>query len=243
MPPLAQTYQFQITAIDLAQAVTFKTTSWDLAKPTSFDQVTFWQEFIKQHPVTTEAEILELVLDVTRCHFGPKSTSWPGVEITVGYNTVAVTGGAASTASTRVIVLQKGTSKVKNFVRGKGSKFSFTHACLATAGLFEEAFHSDTEGRTACNSIAGSFEGYSQMMGTLNGWTAAHQASAETAFDAFVTTNGLAARDVKVKALIHTASLATINNRTAANSAYGARNVLRLVTGGATVSADNPTKA
>lgn len=234
------TFQIANLTLDLSQPTTFTTANWIMPAVTAFDHLEFWSAVVNNHRVSSEAELVELIVDIARCNFGPKPERWPGVTLTI---TRHVRNNA--TAGTQVVTLQQGVTRVKQFKKGaKGDIWTWTSGCLATAGLYKELFMNNAAGLTACQTVPGNHNGYTQLMSTLKGTTEAHQTAAENAFDAFVAANGLTARDNDVTLRVKAAARQTIQSRTDDNCAMGFRNVYRLVTERPfnRVIADDPTR-
>lgn len=202
----------------------------------SFSHQGFWNEFYTKNVSKNQRELLELIVDISRANFGPKIDNWPGVEVTIRGT---INGNADQDVK---IVLEKGKTKVASFSRVKKSTYSWTSACLATAGLFHEIHHSNSEGLTACQTIFGNSNGYTQFCSTLKGWDNSAQNSAEVAFSAAITAAGCKKRPTEIDAKIKAAAQSTIAKRSDDNCALGIRNVIRILTKVALVPADNPTK-
>lgn len=215
-------FNFTLAGIDAGAAINFDTADWEFPEISGFSHHAFWELFASKHSVSNTDELIEIILDLARFHFSPKVAGLPGV-------TVTVTSGT----ETRTFRLEKGKTKCRNFARGKGAKYSFTAACLATAGIFEQAFHSNATGIVACRTIAGNHDGYTQLCGTLDGWTQADQDLAQAAFSAWITTVGAKERDPKVDTSVRKAAAQGISRRiTTGPSAFSMRNVMLKLTGG-----------
>jgi len=229
-------FTYDLAGINLAQPMTFAVANVAFPIVSSFDRDVFWNEFKTKQPTNTVWELIELLIDISRCHFGPKPTNWPGVKVTVTYHD-------GSNNQTRDIDLAKGSSKLKSFNRGRGT-WNWTHACLATSGLFHEVWHSNAAGKAAAARINGSHDGHTIYSSTLHNWTQLLQDQAETAMDTWITSIGAKAMDEDRKKKMKTAASNTISNRTKLTSAYGIRNILRvLVSGAAIEEGSNPTYA
>lgn len=195
-----------------------------------FNRDAFWDEFAAKNVIKNEQELVEVVIDMARCHWSPNVENWPGMDITVGY-------GAG--ADNWKFHYDAGKSKAKNFEKGK-KVYSWTNACLATAGIFEEVFRKGDNGLAMCQTINGNSGGSTQFMTTVHDFTPGHLKECEDAFEAWITTVGAKARDPKVTAKVKAAARNAIANRTRANAAYGVKNVCRYLTGVATEEGDNP---
>jgi hypothetical protein len=221
---------------DLTANIVFVTSQFLHVTIQSFSHDAFWSTFLLKHPVKSSEEMMELLLDITRCHFSPKSTSWPGCTIKVTGTKVAVGGGPVEYD----FVLPKGQTKIKDFDRVRGN-WNWTHACLATTALFEEIFHRTA--KAECEKIPGHVDGYTQFFSTLDGWTEADQTAAEQEFANWVKANGLKARDPATDMKVKAAARATITNRTADTAAYSFKNLLRKFVSAAEVAGDRISKA
>lgn len=228
------TYAFRITALDLTEGINFETTNFEFGSSGSFSHSAFWTDFQSRHVVTSEDELMEIICDVARSNFSPNRTNWPGC-------TIKITGKSSGGDVVKNVILEKGKSKVAEYHRGKGKKWSHTQACLATAGIFQEIFRKNGPGEVACKLIVGNYNGYTQFCGTIKGWSVEDQGASEAAFAAWITATGLEPRDVKVEALIKAAARTTISNRNPGNCALGFKNVCRFLTGVDTVVTDDPT--
>jgi len=191
-----------------------------------FNRDAFWDEFLNRNSAKDELELLTLLLDITRCHWGPRSQNWPGMEIVANYN---------NGANQYNIVLDSGKTRVAAFDKGKGV-YNWTGACLATAAIFEEVYRQNENCDTT--TINGSWNGATQNMSTLDGYTLQHFKSCQGSFKTWINSIGAKQRDSKVDVAITTAVTNTISNRSKANSAYSIKNAFRYLTGAAFVEAD-----
>lgn len=186
-----------------------------------FNRDTFWDEFGSKNVAKDETELVTLLLDMSRCHWGPKVEQWPGMTVNLRYTNA---GGANVN-----IVLDPGKSRVTKFDTGRGKVYTWTAACLATAAIFEQAFRATAGCDTS--TINGHWIGCSNHMSTLDGFTADHQKNSDANMDAWITGIGTKKREAKVDAAIKKAVASTIGNRTKANSAYSLKNALKYLTG------------
>jgi hypothetical protein len=234
---LAKTYTITTRVVDLAQPVTFAPSDFVMPDGSGFQHQAFWNEFQANHNVNTEIYMLDLLIDISRCHFSPKVSRWPGMKVTVTYHT----GGASTT---KQFIYREGVSNVTPFlVNAPGKDWTWTRACLATAGLYREIYLTTPEGKNGVANIPGVSKGYTQYCGTLKGWTVALQEAAEQDFDTWIKTNAptKVARDPDRVAKILKAARTTIKERSDTNCALGVKNILRLLNGDALVVAENPS--
>lgn len=194
-----------------------------------FSNEKFWDNFYSLHPMPTDQEMIKLVLDATRCHWGPNPRNWPGMDITVTF--------ADNTSF--VVSLQAGKTSLKVFKRGAGAIFSWTGTCLATAGVFEEVFRQSNQIDTS--SINGNWQGANQFMTTVMNFTEVHYNNCKQSLSTWLTTIGQKPRDAAIQAKIDKAAKATIDNRTASNCAWKISNIARHLNGDAIVEADHVT--
>jgi len=221
------------TDITISTITVTSSTSWDLTVVSKFSHGNFWATFVKKHTILNQKELLTIICDVARVNFGPKPENWPGVTVT--FNGTVGAGNKSTT-----VVLEKGQTKVMRFMRGIGETWTWTAACLATAGLFKEIYHSDNDGRDACSTIFGNSDGYTQFCGTIRGWSQDMQDSAENLFETANMNAGNEERDPKVTAKVKAAAASTIKSRSDDNCALGVRNVMRICSGLNLEVDDNP---
>jgi hypothetical protein len=200
-------YSFVLSKIDLNADMTFDVSNFTEVVVGSFSMTNFWNAFIKVHVAADEDTMISLIVDLARCNFSPKPENRPGMRIVMKYK------DPAGADKTHTVDLPKGKSLIKPFDKGQGKTYCYTNACLASAGLFEQMIHSNANGKLACDSIPGNYQGYNQYMGFLDGWTQVHQDAANAAFETFVTTNNCKKRDAAVDKKIKAASAAAIKNR------------------------------
>jgi hypothetical protein len=245
---LSNSYNINLTSIDITAAITFNPTAFIHPTVGTFSHAEFWAAFQKEHGATTVEALMTLLADVSRCHFSPKITNWPGLTLAItttdpqGIAAVAAvpaagSGSGIAAAPARpgprvyTIVLEAGKSVVKPFTRGKGPGLSWTHYCLATSTLFHQIYHANAEGIAACNRIPGHYAGYTQFMSTCLDWLEANQTQVEAAFTAWANAAGLKARDPAVDVKVKAAARKTITDRTPDNCALSFKNALLLLTG------------
>jgi hypothetical protein len=187
-----------------------------------FNRERFWDEFVDKHTINNEHELLELILDMARSHWSPKPENWPGLEIKIN-----LSGGASID-----IKLQPGKTKIKSFSRGKGNVWNWTASCLATGAIFEQVYRK-TAG-VNCKLINGNWEGATQFMNLVHGFTLAHYGNcAKTMSDWVKATIPSKARPAEIDAKVLAAATAAINARDKANSAFSLINAANYCTGNA----------
>jgi len=222
------------TDYDIGSITVAGVSNYDFPIISSFSHTDFWSEFCRKNVAKNQKDLLELILDISRANFGPKVDNWPGVEIDIKGD---VSGSEVETKFS----FSKGKSKVSGFNRGKGSTYTWTSACLATAGLFHEIHHLGTEGSTACQQIFGHSSGYTQYCGTLKNWGQDKQDAAEASFKAALTAAGCKERSAEITNKAKSAAATTITKRTNSNCALSLKNVLRICSGVAVVDSENPS--
>lgn len=237
MSTISTPLTFAIDAATLANDLTFTISDIKECKTTKFYHIAFWNHFFSVHKPNSPIELLDLLVDISRCIFSPKSSNWPGAKIKVGYTDSAG-------AKTHDITLTPGVTKIVAFKKGDRGIWNWTNICLASAGLFYQIWSKSTAARTIVANIPGCVNGVTPNMATLNGYEMANYNDCVTAFNTFVTTNGLNQRDAAVTAKIQLAVEGTIRHRKVNLPALGLKNVMRLSTGvnvSGLVDADNPT--
>jgi len=224
-------YSFALSTINLAHTFAFTITNYQAVVPSTYSHQSFWNEFFALHKPANEIELAEYLLDLCRCHFSPNQANWPGMDVNITMTAPPATAGGTETVTNHRFTLQKGVSKLKAFVRGKGSKFSYTHACIATSAIFTEVFLSNAEGISAAMSIPGNNNGFTQFFSMLDGWTLDDQNRCEASFERWVTDNGLKARDAAITAQAKKGARALMGKRGTMQCALSFKDVMRVLTG------------
>lgn len=211
--------KYTIASINIVPNTTYAVS--DFVKPapiSSFNRDIFWDEFVKKHIIQTEEELIEILIDLSRCHFSPKIENWPGLKITIKNPDIEV-------------ILVAGKSKfLKPFERKRGSLYNWTAACLATSAIYHQIFvphiinHKD-------DGPNGHVDGLTQFCTTLDGFTANEYDNCVKAFETWLTSVGCKKRDAEVSKKIHAAAHRSIGNRTKDNSAFSLLSAIKYLTG------------
>jgi len=213
--------------VSVTKAATFAISNFELPVYNGgFKRDEFWEEFSDMHPCDDEDTLITLLLDLTRCHYSPKVENWPGMVVSVDKD------GSGSMD----IDLPVGRTRVKAFVRGKGKIYSWTRACLATAGIFEQVFRQS--GSCQTDKINGNWNGATQFMSTVDGFTDKDYRNTVKAFKTWLGSVGIAPRAAEVDAAISSSTVLAIASRTKKSSAFSFVNAIRFLTGDDPVEAD-----
>jgi len=194
-------YNINLANITGAAEVTFAVSNVIRQVISGFNRDGFLQEFITKNHVTTELELLDRVLDASRCLFGPKVDNWPGATIVLDQ------GGTNET-----ITLQAGQTKLAPFKKNNRGPWSWSHCCMAFAGVFKEVWRQHA--RDHVDLIPGAAGGYTSYCTTLAGFTINDYDACVTAMDNWVNAQGVTKRDAELKARIRIAVSKNITART-----------------------------
>jgi len=194
---------FNITTINLLPGNPFTFTLTNVKQNTvsGFNRKDFLDKLVSLHTISTETELYTLIIDASRCLFGPKVSSWPGADIAVCDGTTTIN-----------VVLEAGKTKLKDFTKNSRGTWSWSHCCLAFGSIFREIWY--TSNKALVDAIPGCVNGYTSFSSTVPTFTIAEYNACVVAMTNWVTANKLTARSEDDARKVLTAVTQTIDKRT-----------------------------
>lgn len=216
---MSKSKTFNIKITDSATITGYTISNFEQPEYTGgFDYQKVIEKFVELHVPTSEHDLVALVLDWSRCHWSPKPTNWPGMDILVTY-----TGGNFT------VNLPAGKTRIHDFKRGKGQVWNWSSSCLVTAGVFEEVYRRNPDART--NTIVGNHNGCTQFMSLVDGVDEALYDDCVKSFNLWIAGVGLKARDATTQLKIDAIVKKSIAGRKPEIAARSLKNILRMMTG------------
>jgi hypothetical protein len=195
---------YDLDDIDFSSEFVFEVSGLTRKTVTGYERNTFLHEFWKKHPTTDSASLMTVLIDASRCLFGPNVQNWPGATIKVG-------NFVKTDADRFVVKLEAGKSTLKEFNQNDRGVYSWSHCCMAFCGIFCEIWRKAAP--VMVKEIPGSYDGYTTYCSTLKGFSERDYDNCVTAMDQFVGSNKLKKRDADMKAKVKRAVMQTVATR------------------------------